>query len=223
MDLVSAAQIAAAVGTLVLAALTFAYVLFTRGMVKELRETRLAQERPYVIVDADYGDLPAINVVVRNIGKGPAKDITFGFSTALVESGGRDLSELPYFKDGIDFLAPGSEIKAFWDMGHTLLPLLEEKGLHEGITATTRYRAYTGEPYETNWVINPLIYKGLPSIRRYSVSDMAKAVKRISDDLHRAMRFGELRVATKTERREENQRLRAQIEAEQEAQRSGDS
>lgn len=215
MDIVSFAQIAAAIGTLALAILTFAYVLFTRSMVKELRETRLAQERPYVIVDADYEDLPVINIVVRNIGNGPAKDITFDFSTELEESQGRNLSELAYFREGIKFLAPGSEIKAFWDMGHSLIPFLEQKGLDEGITVTSYYRSYMGESYDTHWVIDPLALKGLPSIRRYSTSDMAKALKQLSGDFHKALHFGELRVITRTERRQQDAEFRARIEAEQ--------
>lgn len=215
MDLVSIAQITAAIGTLALAILTFAYVLFTRSMVKELRETRLAQDRPYVIVDADYEELPIINVVVRNVGKGPAKDVTFDFSADLEASRGRNLSELAYFTEGIEFLAPGNEIKAFWDMGHSLIPFLEQKGIDKGIRVTAHYKAYTGESYDTNWVINPLILKGLPSIRRYSTSDMAKALKQLSDDFHRALRRGELRVITKTERQQEDAEFRASIEAKQ--------
>lgn len=215
MDIVSVAQIAAAVGTLVLAILTFAYVLFTRSMVKELRETRLSHDRPYVIVDADYEELPVINIVVRNIGNGPASNITFDFSADIEEPQGLNLSELAYFREGIEFLAPGNEIKAFWDMGHSLIPFLEERGLEKGIKVTSHYKSYTGESYDTSWVINPLILKGLPSIRRYSTSDMAKALKRLSDDFHRALRFGELRVATKSERQQADPQFRASVEAEQ--------
>src|SRR5215210_1459944 len=86
MDLVSVAQILAAVATLILAGLTFAYVLFTRNMVKEMREARVAQERPEVIVDADYSDQSIVDVVVRNIGQGAAKEITFEFSAPLESS-----------------------------------------------------------------------------------------------------------------------------------------
>ncbi len=109
---VAGAQVMAATGTLALAGLAFAQV-------KELRETRIAQERPHVIVDADYYPDSRVNVVVRNIGKGAAKKITFSFSAPMVVSSNRGridsrpLNESAYFKDGLDFLAPGAEIVNF--------------------------------------------------------------------------------------------------------------
>jgi hypothetical protein len=108
--IVAGAQVTAALGTLALAGLAF-------RQVEELRETRIAQERPQIIVDADYYTDQRVNVVVRNIGKGAAKDITFEFSAPMVSSlSQREGSEIPpvneleYFKRGIDFLAPGAEI-----------------------------------------------------------------------------------------------------------------
>jgi hypothetical protein len=41
-------------------------------------------------------------VVVRNIGHGIAKNITFEFSAPLQSTSGYDITELPYFKN--DFL-----------------------------------------------------------------------------------------------------------------------
>ena len=66
------AQAAAAIGTFILAGLAFAQV-------REMREARVAQERPHVIVDTDHSKPPNVYLVVRNIGKGAAKDISFEF------------------------------------------------------------------------------------------------------------------------------------------------
>lgn len=219
MDLASIAQIASAIGTLVLAALTFAYVLFTREIVKEARETRTIQERPEVIVDADYSDQDVVDVVVRNIGKGAAKDVTFDFSTPMEssistrqDSEGAPLNELPYFKEGIEFLAPGAEIRAFWDTYVGLFPLLRDKGLSEGITITSRYKSLAGKSYETRWTINPLRLSGTPHIRRRGENEIAKAVERISKDLHRVASLRGLKVISRTEQREEDRRFQEQIE-----------
>lgn len=220
MDFASIAQVASAVGTLVLAALTFAYVLFTREMVKEARETRAIQERPEVIVDADYSDQDVIDVVVRNIGKGAAKDVTFDFSTSMEssistgkDSEGVPLDELPYFTEGIEFLAPGAEIRAFWDTYIGLFPLLRERGLSEGITITSRYKSLTGTPYETRWTINPLRLSGMPHVKRRGENEIAKAVESISKDLHRVVSLRGLKVISRTEQREEDRRFREQMDA----------
>ena len=171
MDLVSIAQIASAVGTVGLTILFgFQLMVFRKQVavnsdtLREMQESRLAQERPQVIVLAEYRQRRVIEVVVRNIGRGAAKDITFEFSAPL-ESSISDQehpeviprNELPYFQEGLNFLAPGAEIGVIWDTHENLLPLLRERGLENGITATSRYESLTGDQYETSWVINPLL------------------------------------------------------------------
>jgi hypothetical protein len=84
---------------------------------REMQESRLAREHPQVIVLAGYRQRRVIEFVVRNIGRGAAKDIAFEFSAPL-ESSISDQehpevishNELPYFQEGLNFLAPGAEI-----------------------------------------------------------------------------------------------------------------
>lgn len=63
----------------------------------------------------------------------------------------------------MDFLSPDGEISCYWDHLDRLLPLLEERGLQEGIKITTRYKDLAGESYATDWNLNPFFYKD----RRY--------------------------------------------------------
>ena len=154
--IVAAAQIEATMGTLVIAGLAFAQV-------REMRQSRLAQERPHVIVDTDHSKRPDVYVVLRNIGKGAAKDITFEFSVPMEMPRGDEnpllipVNEQPYFKHGMDYLAPGAEIPCFWGSMIELAPLLRERGLQDGITITSRYKSITGEPHKTEWTVNPLL------------------------------------------------------------------
>ncbi len=212
--LLSVAQLAAAIGTISLALLAY-------FQVKLLRETRLAQERPQVIVDADYTDQTVIDVVVRNIGRGAAKEISFDFSAPLVHSFLKTgpefvpLNELPYFKDGIEFLAPGAEIRSAWDTYTNLLPLLREEGLEDGIIIISKYKSLAGDPYETKWKINPLLVSGSPQVLRRGIDELAKSVEKISKRFDRVTTPRELRVITKTERQRESEWFKAKIEAEQ--------
>jgi hypothetical protein len=57
-------------------------------------------------VDADYTGRFTTNIVVRNIGHGVARNITFAFSAPLESTSGYDITELPYFRNGINFMAP---------------------------------------------------------------------------------------------------------------------
>ena len=119
------AQIGATVGTLIIAGLAFAQI-------REMRENRLAQERPQVIVDTDHSKPPLVYVVLRNIGRGVAKDITFEFSAPMEMPEGIEnplvvpVNEQPYFKHGMDYLAPGAEISCLWGSMITLANFLRE-------------------------------------------------------------------------------------------------
>jgi hypothetical protein len=115
-----------------------------------MREERLSGGRPQVIVDDSYNRLPEVDIVVRNVKGGDAKDISFEFSAPVESSDGTVISDLTYFKEGMDFLAPDGEISCYWDHLDRLLPFLRERGLEGGIKVTTRYKDLAGESYVTD-------------------------------------------------------------------------
>jgi hypothetical protein len=141
---------------------------------KELREQRLSGGRPQVIVEARYSRFPKVDLTVRNITGGVAKDITFDFSAPIEDSKGFVLSELPYFREGINFLGPGEEIACTWDDLEPLIASLRKKGLNKGVTVTVSDKDLAGEYYETAWQINPLLYAGnrfIPGQDRQDLQD----------------------------------------------------
>jgi hypothetical protein len=184
-----------------------------REMVAEMKASRVAQERPQVRVDADYRRSPLVNVVVRNIGKGAAKNITFHFSAPLESSLSAKehsvavpLNELPYFKEGMDFLAPGAEYSSAWDSLISLKPLLRNRGLERGITITSRYESLGGDVYETPWTINPLLMESYEFPEKGvvdAVGEVASELGELASTLNSALdsTYGELRVSTDAERR----------------------
>jgi hypothetical protein len=145
--------------------------------------------RPQVIVDDDYSRLPEVDISIRNISEGAAKDITFEFSSPVESSDGTIISDLAYFQDGLSFLAPGKEITCHWDHLDTLLPFLREKGLEHGIKVTTRYKDLAGESYETDWNLNPNIYRDNNYIHRKGIGDLVDATKEISAKMDQTMVF----------------------------------
>ncbi len=171
MDVATVAQVASAIGTAGLTALfgfqlgvLYKQVLVNRDTLQEMQEARTAHERPHVLVTAEFRHGTLAEIIVSNIGRGAAENITFEFSAPLESSVSypRDSevvppSELPHFREGLNYLAPGAEIATVWDYHANLVPLMREMGLQDGITVTSRYESLTGEPYETLWTINPLL------------------------------------------------------------------
>jgi hypothetical protein len=73
-------------GTFVLARLAYAQV-------QEMRQARKEASRPYVLVEANQTKPPNVYVVVRNIGQGTAKNITFELSDVIEVPGAGNSSE----------------------------------------------------------------------------------------------------------------------------------
>ena len=178
------AQLLSSLGTLVVAA-----GILYQG--REARRARNDEDRPQIIVDADYTGRFTTNIVVRNIGHGVARNITFAFSAPLESTSGYDITELPYFQNGINFMAPQTDLPAVWDSYQNVVKNLKDKGLTEGITITSYYEdRHQGERYETEWTINPLLLEGsgYSDYKGYedevqALQDQARAMEKISEDL----------------------------------------
>ena len=110
-----------------------------RGQVQEAYQARTTGGRPLIIVSEDYENLPTINLIVQNVGYGPAKNITFEFSSSVESSDGFVLSDLAFFEEGITSLAPGGRIVCYWDELENLQPMHQEGRLDRGITVTVSY------------------------------------------------------------------------------------
>ncbi len=131
---------------------------------------------------------------MRNIGAGAAKNITFEFSAPLESTSGYDITELPYFRNGINFMAPQTDLPAVWDSYQNVVQSLREKGLTEGITITSKYKDLQGESYETSWTINPLLlegsgyseYKGYDD-QVQALEHQARALEKISEEIKEAV------------------------------------
>ena len=183
MDMAVLAQLLSSVGTLVVAA-----GILYQG--RQARNARNDQDRPQIIVDADYTGRFTTNIVVRNIGHGVARNITFKFSAPLESTSGYDITELPYFQHGINFMAPQTDLPAVWDSYANVVQNMRDKGLTNGITITSYYEDRQGERYETAWTINPLLLEGsgYSDYKGYedevqALQDQARALEKISQDL----------------------------------------
>ncbi len=183
MDIAVLAQLLSSLATLVVAA----------GILYQGRQARRArddQDRPQIIVDADYTGRFTTNIVVKNIGHGVARNVTFAFSAPLESTSGYDITELPYFRNGINFMAPQTDLPAVWDSYQNVVENLRAKGLTNGITITSYYEDRQGQRYETEWTINPLLLEGsgYSDYKGYedevqALQDQARALEKISQDL----------------------------------------
>jgi hypothetical protein len=109
---------------------------------------------------------------------------------AVESTSGYDITELPYFKHGINFMAPQTDLPAVWDSYRNVMENLRAKGLTEGITITSHYEDRHGESYETEWTTNPLLLEGSGYLEYkgyedevQDLQDQARALEKISEDV----------------------------------------
>jgi hypothetical protein len=90
--------------TFALALFTAIYVWLTYHILREMRSAR----EPAVFIDIELRNEIEIMLVVGNTGVRPARNITFTINHDLKWlTEGSNLSELPAFREGIPYLAPG--------------------------------------------------------------------------------------------------------------------
>lgn len=136
--------------------------------------------RPMVIVRTGVNSLPQVDLVVQNVGPGPAKGVCFGFSAPLEASDGSVLSELSVFGRGLSPLEPGAKIVCYRDdLGDLLSHLRTDSATADHVTV--RYTDLTGNRYEHDWDIEPAVYEDIRGPGRRGVDDLVRAVEGLSE------------------------------------------
>lgn len=105
------------IATLFLSVVTLALLILVQiDTMNEQLRLRLLQTRPQVLVyfevrsNDQARDRKDIYVVIEHFGGGPALDVNFAFSPALVNHEGHDFSDDPPFSTGIAIMQPRSSI-----------------------------------------------------------------------------------------------------------------
>jgi hypothetical protein len=139
--------------------------------------------RPLVVVYEDPQKLPNLNLVVQNVGAGPARDISFEFSAPIESSDGFVLTDLAVFKEGMTSLAPGAKLTCCWDELANLLSRIEEGKTPRHVEVTTRYEDLAGASYETTWDIQPHVYEGIRNVDYKGKNELVETVEGISEGM----------------------------------------
>lgn len=189
MDLATAAQIASSVSN-VLLIIVFGYGYFKQYQVsqrtlQEMQESRVTEGRPQVLVYADYSRFPEVDLVVSNAGSGPAKNLEFTFSHPITAPDGFVISDMRYLQEGMEALAPGSDIASNWGNLDDIIDVMKREGLTEGIAVSITYTDLTGKRYSSEWNLNPTLYEGNRDVTSRDMTALVDTMEGVSDTLNR--------------------------------------
>lgn len=154
----------------------------------QLRDSRVAQQennRPYVIVtiEPSAASPQLFDLVVRNIGKRPAENVTIKLDPSPVrarEIEGLELHKIKMLNAPILMLAPGQELSCFYDNAIDRRTRNDLPTSHE---VSLTYVDTSGHRYRENCLLDIDALKGTSFASLYKVHDIAKSLKSIDTTL----------------------------------------
>ena len=197
-------------GLLLVAVLAALYArrqwLSARAQIDEARRAELEGRRPYVIVTVEPTTTSRhlFDLVVRNIGQRPAKAVSISLDPPPVraqEDTGYELRNAKMLKHPVAMIAPGQEMRAFYD-SH-----IERHGrddLPTSHTVSLSYQDFSGNNYTEKSLIDIDVMKGTIFTEVKTVHDVALALAEIQQALNSAsvlQREGSLQVEASIETR----------------------
>lgn len=171
--------------TLISAGLLFVAILaavYARQQVEQAKKVHSETTRPYVIVTAEPGrsSRKVFDLVIRNIGQRPAHDVRIKLDPTPVrakELGGYKLADAKLLAEGIAMIAPGQEIRMFYDShversARSDLPTWHQVNLEYRDGGKGRFTERSVLDLEAN--------KGALQVDEKTLHDLVKAVEGIS-------------------------------------------
>lgn len=191
------------------------YAWLTARLVAETRYLREAQTEPRIEVFYRPRDewISLIDIVIKNIGSGPAYDLSFSSSATVSNKGSEELlsrlKELKSLNSGIAYLGPGQEFFSYWTR---MTDHFQEK-LETQIQVTSNYKSAMGRAYTRQHILDLSELKGIERIGEPPLLKIAKYVEKLQEEVRRlASGFQKLKVDVFTHEDRENERKECEEE-----------
>ncbi len=166
--------------SLVLTLATVLYVLFTWKITSENKKMREAQTEPRISLSIQPREeyINFLNMIVENIGQGPAYEVRFELNHDFEFAKGHFLSELGFIKNGIAYFAPRQKIEFFLT---NMVEGFNDK-MNNEIRIKVTYNSKAGKRYEDEYRISLKELVGLTNLESPK-SRIANALEMIAKDL----------------------------------------
>lgn len=202
---------------------TAVYAVLTWKLVSETRQMRQVQTEPKIEITLRSVD-EAIHIQrlhVRNIGLGPAMQLTIRPKVLAGEEGAQslinELTQTNFFTSGISYLGPGEQRYSHY----TQMTENFEAKIASVIAFELKYKSATGLNYKETLIIDMSEHKGSYQLGKPHLYSIALSLEKIQKDIDRIVSgFKRVRVDvyTSADRESEQAAIRARIDRERERQ-----
>lgn len=150
-----------------------------RAQVDEARELRLAQARPFVVVDFELERPPFMYLVIANLGKTMARNVRIDVDPPLASSQDArwpvPLAALKLFAERIPSLAPGKRHVTFFDS----LKDRKQFDLPDSYQVRLSYEWDGGDPITDEQRLDLDLYHNTVPVQRKTIHDVSTELEQI--------------------------------------------
>jgi len=158
---------------------TVIYARLTRKLVDETIKLRKAQTEPKISIRIEPTEncMLYCDMIIENIGLGPAYDINFALDPDIKDFYKKPLSELNLIKNGIKYLAPGTKRQFFFTQfsAETKDPVK----FHDSFLIKVVYKNSKHETIEESFIIDFSEFFGITKLGESPICSIANSLKSI--------------------------------------------
>ncbi len=153
-----------------------------RKMAEEMKLAREMQATPSITAYFDNPQSALLDLVVKNIGYGAAKDVRLKIDPPLHDQKKRDIAELSLFKRGINFFPPNREFRQIVGVTNQFFGEGSQRPLEYNLTVS--YCDVAGNPVPTQIIpLDLSVYRDLPIHRESDIDKLTKEVKNLASKI----------------------------------------
>lgn len=185
---------------------TAIYAILTWRLTSETVKMRKAQTEPQVAMYLQpcQASFSFFDLIVKNIGSGPAYDVKFEVIEEFDVKEGRKLSEVDFIKEGIAYMPPNYNIVSFF---FGVLGQYNEI-IDKRLKIKVLYKNLYKKPLSETITINMSQFKGRQRLGDDSINTIAKNIEDIQKEVHNLVSgFCRLKVDNYTARDREKERM----------------
>jgi len=162
---------------------TIVYALLTWKLVSETRRMRKVQTEPNISVFIKPREewIGFVDLIIQNIGLGPAYNIKFDIKPSFESIGEDSISEIGFIKNGLNYLGPNRKIQFFL----TSMTENYEDKIEKSFDINIAYDNAMGNECKSVSRIDFSELKGLHQLGKPPLYQLVKAVEEIKSDIHR--------------------------------------
>lgn len=174
--------------TAVVTVSTAVYAILTAYLVAETRRMRRAQTdaKIEIVLKPSEEWVQLVNLYIRNIGLGPAYDLSFDINPETMTEGTRQLIEdftmANFLKSGLKYLGPGQEVVSHDSQMNENFEQKMSSVLH----FIVHYKSATGKQHQERFRVDVSELKGFSRIGTPPLYVIARSLIKIESTIHNA-------------------------------------